>query len=80
MPVSLGPRAEVCHLTTMTSIDRDQLQEINTHHDSPNTIDENEVKEIIESIKEAQYFDASSMAPLTPAALVSTFMYDGCKG
>jgi peroxisomal coenzyme A diphosphatase NUDT7 len=34
-------------------------------------IDENEVKEIIESIQEAQYFDASSMAPLTPAALVS---------
>jgi hypothetical protein len=35
------------------------------------TIDENEVKEIIESIKEGQYFDASSMACLTPAALVS---------
>jgi coenzyme A diphosphatase NUDT7 len=35
------------------------------------TIDENEVKGIIESIKEAQYFDASSMAPLTPAAWVS---------
>jgi hypothetical protein len=34
-------------------------------------IDENEVKQIIESITEAQYFDASSMAPLTPAALVS---------
>ena len=34
-------------------------------------IDENEVKDIIESIKEAQYFDAGSMAPLTPAALVS---------
>jgi hypothetical protein len=34
-------------------------------------IDENEVKQIIESIKEAQYFDASSMAPLTPTALVS---------
>ncbi len=36
-------------------------------------IDENEVKEIIKSIKEAQYFDASSMAPLTPASLVSIF-------
>jgi hypothetical protein len=36
-------------------------------------IDENEVKQIIESIKEAQYFDASSMAPLTPASLVSIF-------
>ncbi len=35
-------------------------------------VDEEEVKEIIESIKEAQYFDASSMAPLTPAASVST--------
>ena len=35
-------------------------------------IDENEVKDIIESIlQEAQYFDASSMAPLTPTALVS---------
>lgn len=32
---------------------------------------ENQVKEIIESIQEAQYFDASSMAPLTPQALVS---------
>jgi coenzyme A diphosphatase NUDT7 len=39
--------------------------------DTPVGIDENEVKQIIESIKEAQYFDASSMAPLTPASLVS---------
>ena len=36
------------------------------------TIDERDVKEIIESIKEAQHFDASSMAPLTPASVVST--------
>ncbi len=36
-------------------------------------IDGNDVKEIIEIIKEAQYFDASSMAPLTPASLVSIF-------
>jgi methylmalonyl-CoA mutase cobalamin-binding subunit len=35
-------------------------------------LDENEVKKIIESVKEAQYFDASSMAPLTPASLVCT--------
>jgi len=34
-------------------------------------IDENEVAQISESIHEAQYFDASSMAPLTPASLVS---------
>lgn len=34
-------------------------------------IDENEIEQIIESITEAQYFDASSMASLTPAALVS---------
>jgi hypothetical protein len=37
-------------------------------------IEEHEVKEIIESIKEAQYFDASSMAPLTPASVVSTYL------
>ena len=44
-------------------------------YDAPNApveIDEIEVKEIIESIKEAQYFDASSMAPLTPTSLVSS--------
>merc|ERR1712093_824919 len=35
------------------------------------TIDERDVKEIIESIKEAQYFDASSMAPLTPASVAA---------
>ena len=34
-------------------------------------IDENEVAEIIEGILEAQYFDASSMAPLSPASVVS---------
>ena len=38
-------------------------------------IDEKDVKVIIESIKEAQYFDASSMAPLTPTSLVSISMY-----
>ena len=36
-----------------------------------NVISENHVESIIETIKEAQYFDASSMAPLAPAALVS---------
>jgi hypothetical protein len=36
-------------------------------------IDEHEVTQIIESIKEAQYFDASSMAPLTPASVVSIY-------
>lgn len=35
-------------------------------------IDEDEVKELIESVKEAQYFDVASMAPLTPASLVCT--------
>jgi hypothetical protein len=45
----------------------DALRNADTHVG----IDENEVKQIIESIKEAQYFDASSMAPLTPASLVS---------
>ena len=34
-------------------------------------IAENEVEDVLERIKEAQYFDASSMAPLTPSALVS---------
>lgn len=39
------------------------------------TIDEKDVTEIIESIKEAQYFDASSMAPLTPASVVRARQY-----
>jgi hypothetical protein len=33
-------------------------------------IEENEVAQIIESIQEAEYFDFTSMAPLTPASLV----------
>jgi len=41
--------------------------------DSNTEIDEHEVAQIIESIKEAQYFDASSMAPLTPASAVSIY-------
>jgi coenzyme A diphosphatase NUDT7 len=49
------------------------LQEADNALDTHIGIDEQEVKEIIESIKEAQYFDASSMAPLTPASLVSIF-------
>lgn len=47
------------------------LKETEAVPESDIKIDENEVKEIIESIKEAQYFDASSMAPLTPSAAVS---------
>ena len=49
------------------------LQEADEVLDTHVGNDESEVKEIIESIKEAQYFDASSMAPLTPASLVSIF-------
>ena len=45
-----------------------QVNDIPT--DSITEIEENEVREIIEVIKEAQYFDASSMAPLTPASVV----------
>ena len=41
--------------------------------DSNIEIDEHEVAQIIESIKEAQYFDASSMAPLSPASVVSIY-------
>lgn len=40
--------------------------------DSDINIDKKDVKELVESIKEAQYFDANSMAPLTPASIVST--------
>jgi hypothetical protein len=49
------------------------LQETDNAPDTHVDIDENEVKEIIESIKEAHYFDASSMAPLSPASMVSIF-------
>ena len=49
----------------------ESLQEADATSEIDITIDENEVKEVIESSKEAQYFDASRMAPLTPAALVS---------
>lgn len=38
----------------------------------PNTLlDEHDVDQIKECIQGAQYYDASSMAPLTPASLVS---------
>jgi hypothetical protein len=48
-------------------------EELETAPDSYIDIDEkeNEVKEIVESDKEAEYFDASSMSPLTPASMVS---------
>jgi len=45
--------------------------EITPNPDIDIDIDENEVISIVESIKEAQYFDASSMGPLTPASVVS---------
>lgn len=35
-------------------------------------IEDNEVAELQQSILEAQYFDASSMAPLSAASIVST--------
>lgn len=46
-------------------------QEIDTALETDTTTDENEVDQIIQSITEAQYFDANSMAPLTPTARVS---------
>jgi hypothetical protein len=47
------------------------LEDPDTTPNSAIDIDEDEVKEIVESIKEAEYFDASSMHPLTPASVVS---------
>jgi hypothetical protein len=60
-------RLEILY-TAMTTNDTPE-QEL----DSDIEIDEHEVTHIIESIKEAQYFDASSMAPLTPASVVSIY-------
>lgn len=40
--------------------------------ESPLDLDGDAVAEAIESIQEAQYFDASSMALLNPDSLVST--------
>lgn len=34
-------------------------------------LDEHDLDEIIQSVREAEYFDAASMAPLTPASVVS---------
>lgn len=48
-------------------------QEAEITPDTHAGIDENDIKEVIESIQEAQYFDASSMAPLTPASVVRIF-------
>ncbi|KAK2628144.1 hypothetical protein QTJ16_002790 [Diplocarpon rosae] len=39
--------------------------------DSHSAISDEDVKEITDSIKEAQYFDATSMAPLTPTSLAA---------
>ena len=50
-------------------------QETSTPDEIIDCLDETDLREIVESIKEAQYFDANSMAPLTPAALVSTFVH-----
>ncbi|TVY64331.1 Peroxisomal coenzyme A diphosphatase [Lachnellula suecica] len=44
-------------------------QETDTTPNSDIEIDENEITEFIESIKEAEYFDASAMGPLTPASM-----------
>jgi len=34
-------------------------------------IDEDDIAHVIEGIQEAEYFDSDSMAPLSPASLVS---------
>jgi hypothetical protein len=39
--------------------------------DSDDRLEEHDVAQIRESIQEAEYFDASSMAPLSPASVVS---------
>lgn len=62
---------DALHQETSLSEDYTELIDEKEH------IDEEDVKEIVENIKEAQYFNASSMAPLTPTALVST---STCRG
>lgn len=42
-----------------------------THVSGNEFIDEDEVTEIVESLKEAEYFDPSSMAPLTPTSVAA---------
>jgi hypothetical protein len=48
-------------------------QEATITPDAHAGIVESDVKEVVESIQEAQYFDASSMAPLTTASMVRIF-------
>ncbi len=60
---------------TMNASGLEEVAEAGIHPDAPIDVDENEVQEIIKSIKEAQYFDASSMAPLSPASVVSVLAY-----
>jgi hypothetical protein len=57
------------------------LEDPDTTPNSAIDIDEDEVKEIVESIEEAEYFDASSMHPLTPASVVSLqgLFYSHCS-
>lgn len=45
--------------------------DVSPDSDSDIIIDDNEVEEVIESIQESEYFDSSSMSPLTPASVVS---------
>ncbi len=56
----------------MTLTEPRQLEEVEGRDiDIEIEVDEEDVEEIAQSIKEAQYFDASSMAPLTPTSVVS---------
>ncbi len=47
-------------------------QEADIHREAEPHFHEDEVKEIAEIVKEAEYFDTTSMAPLTPQSLVCT--------
>lgn len=46
-------------------------QEVRIFPDSDTPITENEIAGVRQAILEAEYFDAKSMAPLTPASVVS---------
>lgn len=48
-------------------------QDSNLSSEIPIQIDENEVEELQQSILEAEYFDASSMAPLSAASIVCNY-------
>ncbi len=49
----------------------EEVEDLDIDFESQVEIDEEDVKEITKNISEAQYFDASSMAPLTPSSVVS---------